>query len=72
MRDNVRALYERIGELGHGHKGKFIVEYSDYIGVSVHTLQNHWFGRFFKIPESRMVQAVVFMQKYILNENSKR
>jgi hypothetical protein len=62
--ENIKNLWNEID-----YKTGFIVVASEEFKRSKNTLHNHWFARWFSIPETEQDNVVKFMQNYIKNQN---
>lgn len=52
-------------------KVDFIKKCSADFGRSANTINNHWFGRFWSIPQDLVDDIIVYMQNYIANQPKK-
>ncbi len=65
--DNIKALW---GELKNdGSKTRFIEACADELNKSPNTLHNHWFARFWQIPEKHQGRIVELLQNTIKLQN---
>lgn len=64
LMDNIKEMYRDVGL-----KVPFLTALAAHLDRSVHTLNTHWFARFWAIPESEQVKVVEFMQNWIANKN---
>lgn len=64
--DNIKQLYPQVGK-----KAPFVIALAKHMGRSELTLLNHWFCRFWRVPEDDQEEVIAFMQKWIANLNKK-
>ena len=62
--DNIKNLYNDVGP-----KVPFFTALAVHLDRSPRTLNNHWFCRFWAIPEDQQQEVIAFMQKWIANRN---
>ncbi len=61
--DNIKNLWDSIS-----YKTGFIEKAAEAFGKSKNTLHNHWFARWWSIPETHQDEVISFMQKYIKHQ----
>lgn len=62
--DNIKNLWSKID-----YKTGFIEDASEAFKRSKNTLHNHWFARWFSVPEDEQDEVIKFMQNYIKQQN---
>ncbi|TXD45875.1 hypothetical protein [Polaribacter sp. IC073] len=61
--DNIKNLWKQIN-----NKTAFIIECSSAVDRSANTLHNHWFARFWQVPNEKQDEVIIYMQKWIFNQ----
>lgn len=64
--DNIKDLWSK---LEHGSKTTFIELVAFDLGKSPNTLHNHWFARWWQIPEEFKDRVIELLQKTIAQQN---
>lgn len=57
--DVVKDLYKNVGR-----KVDYMTALADHMGLSPLTLNNHWFCRFWSIPDDKIEEVIVFTIAY--------
>lgn len=64
MIDNIKSLYAQVKG-----KTKFKIYAAAYFGKAPSTLNNHWLGVFWAIPEKYQPEMVTLLQNWIKNQD---
>ena len=62
--DEIKVLWKKIP-----NKTTFIMVFSKEIGRSANTVHNHWFARFWQVPQAKQDDTIKYMEKYIKNKS---
>ncbi|WP_438423217.1 hypothetical protein [Aquimarina macrocephali] len=63
MIENIKKLYAKVED-----KQKFIEVVAEEFGKDPRTLQNHWFIRFFSVPDKYQARVVELLQNTLQNQ----
>lgn len=61
--DNIKNLWQEIN-----NKTNFIIAVAHDLDRSPNTLHNHWFARFWQVPEEKQDEVIKYMQTWIRNQ----
>lgn len=66
MKENIQKLYNQLND-----KSEFISEVAMAFGNTPQSIANHWFGRFWSIPEEHRPKVVKMLQDKVDKQNQK-
>ena len=65
--DNIKSLWQQLPN--DGSKTEFIKLAAEDLGKSPNTIHNHWFARFWQVPEQYEDRVIELLQNTIRNNS---